>query len=74
MQDSKCELTPDFVDTPYRRTDIDAGTSRGMNITRLQVPGWPDHRAVRVDVDTARPAMFSFAVVMSPDEVAGARP
>ena len=62
------------VDTPYRRTDIDAGTSRGMNVTRLQVPGWPDHRAVRVDVDTARPAMFSFAVVMPPEEQSGARP
>ena len=63
-----------IVDTPYRRTDIEAGTSRGMNVTRLQVPGWPDHRAVRVDVDTSRPAMFSFAVVMSPDEKAGAQP
>ena len=62
------------IDTPYRRTDIDAGTSRGLNVTRLQVPGWPDHRAVRIDVDTSRAAIFSFAVVMSPDEQRGAQP
>lgn len=62
------------IDTPYRRTDIDAGTSRGMNVTRLQVPGWPDHRAVRVDVDPSRPDMFRFGVVMAPEEAFGARP
>ena len=62
------------IDTPLRRTDIEAGTSRGMNVTRLQVPGWPDHRAVRVDVDPASPAMFRFGLVMNPDEASGARP
>jgi hypothetical protein len=63
-----------IVDTPYRRTDIDAGTTRGMNVTRLQVPGWPDHRAVRVEVDPSRPDMFGFRLVMSPEEAAGAKP
>jgi zinc protease len=63
-----------IVDTPYRRADIDAGMTRGMNVTRLQVPGWPDHRAVRVDVDPARPDMFGFRLVMAPEEAAGARP
>ena len=63
-----------IIDTPYRRADIDAGTTRGLNITRLMVPGWPDHRAVRITVDPARPAMFSFGVVMQPDESAGAKP
>ena len=62
------------IDTPYRRADIDAGTTRGLNITRLMVPGWPDHRAVRIDVDTTKPAMFSFGVVMQPAESSGARP
>lgn len=62
------------IDTPYRRTNIDAGTTIGLNITRLMVPGWPAHRAVRVDVDPARPAMFRFAVVMTADEAAGAKP
>ena len=62
------------IDTPYRRADIDAGTTRRLNVTRVQVPGWPDHRAVRVDVDPTRPGMFAFRVVMAPEEAAGARP
>ena len=62
------------IDTPYRRADIEAGTTRGMNITRLMVPGWPDHRAVRVSFDPERPAKFGFALVMQSDEAAGAKP
>jgi hypothetical protein len=62
------------IDTPYRRTDIDAGTSRGLNVTRLMVPGWPDHRAVRIGVDLSKAAMFSFSVVMQAEESAGAKP
>ena len=63
-----------IIDTPYRRADIEAGTTRGMNVTRLMVPGWPDHRAMRVDVDTDRPGVFGYAVLMQQDESAGARP
>lgn len=62
------------IDTPYRRTNIDAGTTTGLNITRLMVPGWPDHRAIRVDVDTKRAGMFEFGVVMNAEEEAGAKP
>lgn len=62
------------IDTPYRRANIDAGTTTGLNVTRLMVPGWPDHRAVRVDVDPARPGMFKFSIVMAAEESAGARP
>ncbi len=62
------------IDTPYRRADIESGTTRGMNVTRLMVPGWPDHRAVRIDVDTTRPGVFGFAILMQPDENSGARP
>lgn len=62
------------IDTPYRRADIDAGTTRGLNVTRVMVPGWPDHRAIRIDVDPSRPALFAFSVVMQPDEAAGAKP
>ena len=61
------------VDTPYRRPDIDRGTTSGMNVTRLQVPGWPDHRAVKIEVDTGKPAMFTFGVVMTSDEASGAQ-
>jgi hypothetical protein len=60
------------IDTPYRRADIEAGTTRGLNVTRLMVPGWPDHRAVRIMVDPAKPAVFSFEVIMAPDESRGA--
>jgi hypothetical protein len=60
------------IDTPYRRADIEAGTTRGLNITRLMVPGWPDHRAVRITVDPAKPAVFSFEVIMAPEESRGA--
>lgn len=62
------------IDTPYRRADIDRGTTRGANVTRLMVPGWPDHRAVRVDVDPSRPELFGFRVVMAPEESRGALP
>lgn len=62
------------IDTPYRRADVDAGTTRGLNVTRLMVPGWPDHRAVRVDVDPSRPGMFAFSIVMQAEEAAGAKP
>lgn len=62
------------IDTPYRRADIDRGTTSGMNVTRLQVPGWPDHRAVRVDVDPARPGMFGFRPIIPETEAGGARP
>ena len=62
------------VDTPYRRADTERGTTTGMSVTRLQVPGWPDHRAVRVEVDPARPGMFGFRLVMGEDEASGARP
>ncbi len=62
------------IDQPFRRIDIERGTSTGMNITRLQVPGWPDHRAVLVDVHTDRPNMFAFAPILAADEALGARP
>lgn len=62
------------IDTPYRRSDIDRGTTTGLNVTRLMVPGWPDHRAVRVDIDYSRPSIFRFSVVMTREEAAGANP
>jgi hypothetical protein len=62
------------IDTPYRRADVDRGTSRAANVTRLMVPGWPDHRAVRIDVDPSRPEIFGFRIIMAPEEARGARP
>ena len=34
-------------------------------MTRLQVYGWPDMKAVRVSVDTAKPWVFGFEPVYS---------
>lgn len=61
-----------LIDTPYRTVDATRGSSALHNITRLMVPGSPDHRAVTVHVDPARPAMFAFSVTMDPSEAAGA--
>jgi hypothetical protein len=63
-----------IVDTPYRRANVDAGTTVGLNITRLQVPGWPDHRAVFVEVDTSRAYPFAFRPIVPENERYGAKP
>lgn len=62
------------VDQPFRRTDVDRGVTTGLNVTRLMVPGWPDHRAVLVEVDTATPGVFAFRPLVGADEAAGAKP
>ena len=36
------------------------------NVTRLQVYGWPDMKAVRVSVDTSKPWVFGFEPVYAP--------
>jgi hypothetical protein len=52
-----------IVDRPLTQLDFDApGVSHG-NVTRLQVYGWPDMKAVRVSVDTAKPWVFGFEPV-----------
>ena len=63
-----------IIDNPYRRADSDAGTTSGLNVTRLMVPGWPDHRAVLIEVEPERPSVFRFSIVMQPEETAGAKP
>ena len=49
-----------IIDRPLRVWDEDAGTSVGDNVTRLQVYGWPDMKAVQVKVDTSKPWVFGF--------------
>lgn len=61
-----------LIDTPYRSVDAARGTSALHNVTRLMVPGSPDHRAVTIDVNPSRAGVFSFSVAMDPSEVAGA--
>ena len=55
-----------IVDRPLTQLDFDApGVSHG-NVTRLQVYGWPDMKAVRVTVDVSRPWVFGFEPLYDP--------
>lgn len=49
-----------IVDRPLRDWDYDTKTSVHDNVTRLQVYGWPDMKAVRISVDTGTPWVFGF--------------
>lgn len=49
-----------IIDRPMREWDNGAKTSVHDNVTRLQVYGWPDMKAVRVSVDTGTPWVFGF--------------
>jgi hypothetical protein len=51
------------VDRPLSDPDTDTPKVPHPNITRLQVYGWPDMKAVRVSVDTAKPWVFGFEPV-----------
>ncbi len=48
------------IDRPVSKVDVEAPAVSHPNITRLQVYGWPDMKAVRVTVDTAKPWVFGF--------------
>lgn len=49
-----------IVDRPMHEWDDEATTMTGQNLTRLQVYGWPDMKAVRISVDTGTPWVFGF--------------
>jgi hypothetical protein len=49
-----------IIDRPLREWDDAATSSVHDNVTRLQVYGWPDMKAVRVTVDTDTPWVFGF--------------
>lgn len=48
------------IDRPLSKLDFDRPGVAHPNVTRLQVYGWPDMKAVRVSVDTATPWVFGF--------------
>jgi len=48
------------IDRPLSKMDVDTPAVSHPNITRLQVYGWPDMKAVRVTVDTSKPWVFGF--------------
>ncbi len=48
------------VDRPLTELDLDKPGTTHPNVTRLQVFGWPDMKAVRVTVDVSKPWVFGF--------------
>jgi len=54
------------IDRPLSELDIDKPAVSHPNVTRLQVYGWPDMKAVRVSVDTGKPWVFAFEPLYSP--------
>lgn len=48
------------IDRPLHVWDDAATTTAGANVTRLEVYGWPDMKAVEVSVDTDKPWVFGF--------------
>jgi hypothetical protein len=53
------------IDRPLTELDLDKPGVSHANVTRLQVYGWPDMKAVRVSVDTSKPWVFGFEPVYS---------
>ena len=49
--------------------DLDKPTVTHPNITRLQVYGWPDMKAVRVSVDTSKRWVFGFEPLYAEESV-----
>ncbi|MEW6704088.1 MAG: hypothetical protein AB1430_04475 [Pseudomonadota bacterium] len=50
-----------MIDRPFLVSEGEDRKPKGTNVTRLQVYGAPEIRAVRVGVDTATPWVFSFS-------------
>ena len=51
------------IDRPLTQLDFERPGVSHPTITRLQVYGWPDMKAVRVSVDVAKPWVFGFESV-----------
>ena len=50
-----------MIDRPFYVSDDEAAKPKGARLTRLQVYGAPEIRAVRIGVDTDTPWVFSFS-------------
>lgn len=57
------------IDRPITELDLDGPAVRHPNLTRLQVYGWPDMKAVRVTVDTSKPWVFGFEPLYAAESV-----
>jgi hypothetical protein len=51
------------VDRPLTKLDLEKPQVSLPNVTRLQVYGWPEMKAVRISVDTSKPWVFGFEPV-----------
>ena len=58
-----------IIDRPLSKIDIEKPAISHPNLFRLQVPGWPDMKAVRVSVDTAKRWVFGFEPLWSEESV-----
>ncbi len=61
-----------IINKPLRVWDDANGTTLHDNITRLQVYGWPDMKAVTVSVDTSKPWVFGFEPLFGDDNISPA--
>jgi hypothetical protein len=59
------------IDRPFLVSQGEERAPKYANITRLQVYGAPELKAVRVDVDTTMPWVFSFSPLYPPTEDGG---
>ena len=57
------------VDRPLSELDTDAPSVSHQNLTRLQVYGWPDMKAVRVTVDVSKRWVFGFEPLYAAESV-----
>jgi Calcineurin-like phosphoesterase len=55
-----------IIDRPLTELDLDKPGVTRQNLTRLQVYGWPDMKAVQVSVDVSKPWVFGFEPVYAP--------
>lgn len=55
------------IDTPWQVQDFASNSYTFGNLTRLQVPGWPQHKAVEVTVEPGTPWLWSFKPVFNAD-------
>lgn len=60
------ELT---IDRPLSELDVEKPSVSHPNLVRLQVYGWPDMKAVRISVDTAKRWVFGFEPLYADDSV-----
>ncbi len=60
-----------IINKPLRVWDDTTTTTAHDNITRLQVYGWPDMKAVKVSVDSSKPWVFGFEPLYGEDNISG---